>query len=289
MKNTKINLNKLSAVLIILLIFVFIAPLSTTTSSNGNGSSQEDQIDTANKSTNSTSTPNTDSDSNQGTNATTLAPNISNDVKQYNQTNVTPKNQTEQVIAQEQTMFQYRNMTIIMNCTRNCTVTFTAGEEVTPKIFGLSVNPNQTMTLVMNLTKSPLNGVMVNERCLNFYLGIEPDATLELQAQIRLYINQTELSQSMNQEINASRLSWIYWNQTTAQWEAVESYMDQGYLVCNTDHFSTWTIAEIEQSTKDEITPGTQNNAFPIEYVTIGVVVALGITALGLVAYRKRK
>ena len=92
MKNTKINLNKLSAVLIILLIFVFIAPLSTTTSSNGNGSSQEDQIDTANKSTNSTSTPNTDSDSNQGTNATTLAPNISNDVKQYNQTNVTPKN-----------------------------------------------------------------------------------------------------------------------------------------------------------------------------------------------------
>jgi len=289
MKNTKITLNKLSAMLIILLIAGFIVPLSTAMASNGNGSSQEEQFGTANNSSNSTSTPNTNSDSNQSTNGTTLTSNISENAKQNNRTDVTPKNQTEQVRAQEQTMFQYRNMTMTMNCTRNCTVTFTADEEVTPKVFGLSVDPNQTMTLAMNLTKSPLNGARVNERCLNFYLGIEPNATLELQAQIRLYINQTELSQSMNREINASRLTWMYWNQTRAQWEAVESYMDQnGYLVCNTDHFSTWTVAEIEQS-EEGTTPSTQNNAFPIEYIAIGVVAAIGIIALGVVAYRKRK
>jgi hypothetical protein len=43
----------------------------------------------------------------------------------------------------------------------------------------------------------------------------------------------------MDREVNASRLTWMYWNQTRSQWEAVESFMDQnGYLVCNTDHFS---------------------------------------------------
>jgi hypothetical protein len=281
MRKLKINLNKLSALLIILLIAGFIAPLSTTMASNGNGTSQGDQTGTAN---NSISTPSINSDSNQ-----TAASNMSDATKQYNRTDVTPKGQTEQVRAQEQTMFQYRNMTMLMNCTRNCTVTFTADEEVTPKDFGLTVDPNQTMTLAMNLTRSPLNGAMVNERCLNFYLGIEPNATLELQAQIRLYINQTELSQSMNREVNASRLTWMYWNQTRAQWEAVESYMDQnGYLVCNTDHFSTWTVAEITQ-TEETTTPSTQNSTFPIEYISIGVVVAIAAIALGIVAYKKSK
>jgi hypothetical protein len=287
MKNTKIHLNKLGTALIILLIAGFIAPLSTTMASNGNGQSQEDQLVTSNN--NSTSTPNAYSDNNQGTNDNVLTGNISENAKLYNKTDVTPKNQTEQVRAQEQTLFQYRNMTMIMNCTQNCTVTFTADEEVTPKVFGLSVNPNQTMTLAMNLTKSPLNGAMVNERCLNFYLGIEPEATLELQAQIRLYINQTELSQTQNRQVDTSKLTWMYWNQTQAQWQAVESYMDQnGYLVCNTDHFSTWTVAEIEQS-QEETTPSTQNGAFPIEYAAIGLAVAIGIIALGLVAYKKRK
>jgi galactitol-specific phosphotransferase system IIC component len=73
-KNAKINLNKLSAMLIILLIAGFIAPLSTTMASNGNGSSQGEQIVIAN---NSTSTPSINSDSNQGANTSTSTPNIS--------------------------------------------------------------------------------------------------------------------------------------------------------------------------------------------------------------------
>ncbi len=85
------------------------------------------------------------------------------------------------------------------------------------------------------------------ERTLNFYMGLEPNATLQLQSQLRLHINQTELSAELNREVNASRLTWMYWNQTQAQWVPVESYMNQdGYLVCNTDHFSTWTVAEVE-------------------------------------------
>ena len=282
--------------LIILLITGFIAPLSTTMASNGNGSIQGEQVAIANNSTstlsinsdnnqdenNSTSTPNT---SNNSTNT----PNISDNTKQYNNTNVTPKNLTEQVRAQEQTKFQYQNMTMTLNCTQNCTVSFTTDEKVTPKELGLTVDPNQTMTLAVNLTKSPLNGAMVNERCLNFYLGIEPNATLELQAQIRLYINQTELSQSMDREVNASRLTWMYWNQTRAQWEAVESFMDQnGYLTCNTNHFSTWTVVELE-SVEETATSSAQNSNFPTENIVVGAVIAMTVIALGIAAYKKHK
>jgi hypothetical protein len=295
-KNTKINLNKLSSMLIILLIAGFIAPLSTTMASNENGSSQGELIVTAN---NSTSTPSINSDSNQGINTSTSTPNISSNstnapdisdnAKHYDKTDVTPENLTEQVRAQEQTLFQYRNMTMVMNCTRNCTVTFTADEEVTPKEFGLTVDSNQTMKLAMNLTKSPIDGAMVNERCLNFYLGIEPNATLELQAQIRLYINQTELSQSMDREVNASRLTWMFWNQTRAQWEAVESFMDQnGYLVCNTDHFSTWTVAELADTTDPPT--DTAQSGMPVEYIYIGAApIAIVVVIAGVFAYKKRK
>jgi hypothetical protein len=140
----------------------------------------------------------------------------------------------------------------------------------------------------MNLTKSPLNGAAVNERCLNFYLGIEPNSTVQLQAQIRLYINQTDINQNMNREVNASKLTWMYWNQTRTQWEAVESYMDQnGYLTCNTNHFSTWTVAEVE--TADDATAPNQTSAFQIEYAMVGAVAALAIFALGIVAYKKRR
>lgn len=207
---------------------------------------------------------------------------------QYNRTNITPNGQMEQVRAQEQAMFQYRNMTMLMNCTQNCTVSFTADEEVTPKIFGLTIDPNQTMALSMNLTKSPHSGATVNERALNFYLGIEPNATLQLQAQIRLYINQTELNQSMNREVNASRLTWMYWNQTQTQWQAVESQMDQnGYLVCNTNHFSTWTVAEIEQT--EENPPVNTTDNMQTTYTIVAAIVIVLIIAAGLLIYKKRK
>lgn len=164
---------------------------------------------------------------------------------QYNKTDITPAAEMEQVKAGEPALFCYRNMTMLMNCTQNCSVVFTADPQVTPKILWFDIEPNQTMTLTMNMSGSPLQGEQVMERTLNFYLGLEPDAELQLKAQLRLHINQTELNQELNREVNASRLTWMYWNRTKAKWIPVESYMDQnGYLVCNTYHFSTWTVAE---------------------------------------------
>ena len=275
--NKRNNLAKLSGLLLILLIIGLAAPLSTAIASNQNGQEQGQQAGNENN-------PETSS-----TNSNQTEPTFPVDAKQYNKTDVTPLAEKEQVQAQEQTLFQYRNMTMLMNCTRNCEVTFTADEEVTPKIFGLTVEPNQTMALAMNLSKSPLQGAMVNERTLNFYLGIEPNATLQLQAQIRLYINQTELNQNLNREVNASRLTWMYWNQTNAQWEAVESYMDQNnYLVCNTNHFSTWTVAEMAA---EAVTPNepTDSNSIPSIYIIALAVVIIVVVAAGLIVYKTHK
>ena len=54
--------------------------------------------------------------------------------------------------------------------------------------------------------------------------------------------------------------------------------MDQnGYLVCNTDHFSTWTVAEVENP---EQIP---------ESIHVYTVVALAVIATATAALLKRK
>ena len=208
-------------------------------------------------------------------------PGVPDNAVQYNKTNITPVAQMEQVQAGEPALFQYRNMTMLMNCTQNCDLVVTVDPEVKPQLFGLSIEPNQTMTLTMNLSGSPLNGAQTMERTLNCYYGIEPNATLQLKAQLRLHINQTELSQQLNREVNASRLTWMYWNRTRAEWEAVESY--------NTDHFSTWTVAEISESTETGGDSETAiNNGIPIEYIAGVVVVVIAVLGVGIYVNSKR-
>ena len=216
-------------------------------------------------------------------------PGAPDDAVQYNKTNVTPNADMQQIQAGEPGLFQYKNMTMLMNCSQNCEVVFTSDPNVTPKVLALSIEPNQTMTLTMNMYRSPLQGEQVKERNLNFYLGIEPNAQLQLNAQIRLLINQTELNQEFNREVNVEKLSWMYWNQTRAEWQVVESYMDQnGYLVCNTDHFSTWTVAELADTT--EPTPVTTQGGTPVEYLYIGAaVIAVVVVVVGILALKKRK
>ena len=209
-------------------------------------------------------------------------PGVPDSALQYNKTDVTPVAQMEQVIAGEPALFCYRNTTMLMNCTRNCDIVVTVDPAVKPQLFGLSIDPNQTMTLALNLSSSPLEGAQVMERTLNCYFGIEPNATLQLSAQLRLHINQTELSQQLNREVNASQLTWMYWNRTSAEWESVESHMDQnGYLVCNTDHFSTWTVAEISESTEAPDPEATLTNGMDMAYayaaVAVVIIIALGV------------
>jgi hypothetical protein len=261
MTSRKINRKKLGAFAMALLIVAYIVPLCVAAAGSGEPSSDGKYPD---------------------------VPGAPDNAVQYNKTDTTPVAEMAQVSAGESALFQYKNMTMLMNCSKNCEVVFNSDPKVTPKILGLSVDPNQTMTLTMNMYESPLLGEQVMERSLNFYLGIEPNAELQLTAQIRLHINQTELSQELNREVNASRLTWMYWNTTQAQWTPVESFMDQnGYIVCNTDHFSTWTVAELESTTEPQT---TTQSGIPLHYVYLSAAaIAIVVVVAGVFAYKKRK
>lgn len=183
-------------------------------------------------------------ESNSGSNT---PPDMPVNALQFNRTDITPSGDMEAIQAMETNVFFYKNLTLMMNCTENCELNLTLDPQVKNRLLSISVEPNQTMTLTMNVSASPPQGEAVMENNLNFYMGLETDATLQLQSQLKLHINQTELSTELGREVNVSRLIWHYWDQTQNQWTPVESYIDQnGYIVCNTDHFSTWTVAEVE-------------------------------------------
>jgi hypothetical protein len=177
----------------------------------------------------------------------------------------------------EMNVFFYRNLTLMMNCTQNCQLNMTLDPQVRNRLFSISVDPNQTMTLTMNVSAAPPQGVAAMQQTLNFYMGLETNTSLQLQSQLRLHINQTKLDQELGREINASRLTWMYWNQTQNKWTPVESQMDQnGYLVCNTNHFSTWAVAEFDP----QLVPENLHL-----YTIVGLVAIVSVASI----YLKRK
>lgn len=211
-------------------------------------------------------------------------PGLPDNVVQYNKTDLTPVAQMEQVLSGEPALFCYENTTMLFNSTMNCKLVITAEPTANQKIFALSIESNQTMTLTMNLGNSPLQNEQDREKNLNFYASIEPNSTVQLNAQLRLFINQTELSQELEWEVSPSKLTWMYWNGTKNEWVQVPSYIDQnGYLVCNTDHFSLWTIGEVGDPA--EQTQAVIDMAFIYGGIGVGIII---LVALGIVVYSKR-
>ncbi|MCJ7613432.1 hypothetical protein MUO71_01515, partial [Candidatus Bathyarchaeota archaeon] len=123
---------------------------------------------------------------------------------QYNRTDITPVGYMETIKAMNMNVFFYRNVTLMMNSTRNCEMNVTIDPQVQNRIVSVNVEPNQTMMLTMNVSASSSQGEAVMERTLNFFMGLETNATLQLQGQLRLHINQTELSAELNREVNVS-------------------------------------------------------------------------------------
>ena len=212
-------------------------------------------------------------------------PGLPENVTQYNKTDVVPVAQTEKVLSGEPALFAYQNTTMLFNSTMNCNLVITCQASANQKIFALTIDPNQTMTLKLNFSDNPLQGEKERNRNLNFYSSIEPDVTVKLTAQLRFYINQTELTKELGWEINPEKLTWMFWNGTQNEWQKVPSYLDQnGYLTCNTDHFSIWTIGEFEDPSEK-----TQNLVdMTLIYGGIGAGLTI-VVALGLILYSKRK
>lgn len=172
-------------------------------------------------------------------------PGMPDNALHFNRTDLTPVCHREQITANTMHVFAFKNVTLMMNCSRNTEMNITIDPSVRTRYLALVMEQNQSARLTMNVSVSPSSGVMTMLRTRNFYWGIEPNATLQLHAQLRLHINGTALNAEQNRVVNASRLRWMYWNRSGEDWVPVESYLNDDYLVCETTHFSTWTVAEL--------------------------------------------
>lgn len=100
-----------------------------------------------------------------------------------------------------------------------------------------------------------------------FVVNISCNCT-EIQARLRIRAN------NENREG-----TWAYYNTSTQEWVGVESQVQDGFLVADTDHFSTWTV----------IIPESDGMIDPmmIAGIVVGVVAVIGV--LGLVGYLYKK
>lgn len=203
-------------------------------------------------------------------------PGMPEDALQFNRTDITPVCHMEQITANKMYAFAYKNVTLMMNCSRNSELNITIESSVQTRYLALVMEQNQSCLLNMNISSSPPPGVTTMQQTLNFYWGIEPNATLQLQVQLRLHINGTALNQELNREVETSRLTWMYWDRSGQNWVPVESHIDEdGYLVCETTHFSTWTVAEIVESA--------------VQWTTYAIMSIVALAALTATLIRRRE
>ncbi len=95
--------------------------------------------------------------------------------------------------------------------------------------------------------------------------AIQIQANISVQAKLGMEMTQGE----------AERASWAYFDEDAEVWVTVESEYVDGELVCETDHFSIWTIAEI--------------NTISAGFWTIIGVGVFSIVALAAILIRKKK
>jgi hypothetical protein len=139
-------------------------------------------------------------------------------------------------------VFQFRNMTIMVNANRRMVLNITAEPEFQMSRLELQLNLRRSLALNVQARVGPPEGVPKPEDGIHKYLEIEPNSTAGVRATLRLYIDHEELGR----HVEPQRLRWCFWNGT--DWEPVTSWMDrEGFLVCNTTHFSAWTIREMKQ------------------------------------------
>ncbi|HUS77287.1 MAG TPA: hypothetical protein VM050_01290, partial [Patescibacteria group bacterium] len=171
-------------------------------------------------------------------------PEIPEDAQRFNFSDVDPYLFRHQFRTGTPNLYQFRNMTMQFNCSRDTELNITADPRLRMRLFDLRLDVDAPLRLRINATVTPPREMPGPRDGLHRYLDIEPNATSGVRATLRLYIDHEELHEELGRYVEAQRLRWCFWN--GSDWEPVTSWMDgEGFLVCNTSHFSTWTIREM--------------------------------------------
>jgi len=206
-------------------------------------------------------------------------PGIPEHAKSYNYSHMSPQAFQWTIQKNEGAVFQFKNMTMLFNGTKNMEMNITAGDNVEQKLFRLQINPDTPVQLQLNLQMNSPENAEGPENGIGFYANIESNGSGPMDARLGLHVDDAVLSDRLNRAVNASQLRWAYWNGAT--WQVVASSIDgEGILECETDHFSTWTILEVAQDTPDD--PGDDNQGgipgFPYDSVVFGIILAALLT-----------
>lgn len=146
-------------------------------------------------------------------------------------------------------LFQFQNMVMELNCSRNMTMNVTSEEGVRIQHLSMNIMTERNMYLEVHAQGLPPEDIPEPETGINRYMSFETNSTDPFNATLRYYMNSTELEMEMTRELNMSMMTWCYWN--GSDWEPVMSRLTEtGFLEANTTHFSLWTI--MEQSTPKE-------------------------------------
>ena len=183
------------------------------------------------------------------TGQTSEIPGVPADAVYYDRVGITPSQEMEQIMNGTMHVYRYQHVTMLMNCSQRMVMNMTSDAQVRNRIVGLDIEVDQPFQLSIHMMTAEPAGIQTMQRSLNTYWGLEPNATLQLRVQLRLHVNSSALNAELGRQVNREQLRWMYWDQTRNQWQVVESSFDaNGYLVCETDHLSIWTVAEVEST-----------------------------------------
>ncbi len=147
------------------------------------------------------------------------------------------------------------------------------------KEFAVEIN-NASEDITLNMTCREeqselglLNGNRVNARNRNRF-------TFQEQFVVNLSCNSSDIQAKLKIKANEKNNggTWAYYNESTQEWVREATQLKDGFLVTETEHFSTWTI----------IIPETENNLnfYIIIGIIIGVVALIGVIGIAVYGYK---
>ncbi|MFP3950527.1 MAG: hypothetical protein ACLFVP_00050 [Candidatus Bathyarchaeia archaeon] len=188
-------------------------------------------------------------------NKTSRIPDIPRESLKVNRTDLIPVNFKYRVEKGEPSALSFKNLLLEINSTKNIDLETTVGQGVPIQYIELDLEPGESLGLKINIDVEPPAQAFQANDSIGVYLSLQPNSTEHLRSRIRLFIDEEAIKEQHGRGINPMALSWAYWNGTG--WETVESWLDEeGYLVAEMEHLSSWTIREAGRPIKAPDIPG---------------------------------
>jgi hypothetical protein len=131
--------------------------------------------------------------------------------------------------------------------------------------------------------------IMANNSAVNMSDGVKLQAkngnTYEFKNKymMNVTLNGTDqLRATLRVDCNNENSTWAYLDEVTGEWVTQPSMIQDGELVCETDHFSLWTVLDLVPAEDGVADDGSTIDGYSI----LGILSALGI--MGAVIIKKR-